>query len=366
MRMLAAALLVFAPLRLPSQTAGTPSPQPGGPDNYLETVKVSDNVYVFKPKIDWMHGNGVAIIGPDGVFFIDTYHQFNYAQEAIRRLRRITRLPVRYVLNTHWHNDHVMGNAVFKREFPESRIIAHDSAAPYFERVIKRQVADEEASIRDNIAGLDSDVMSGKTSGGLPLSGPLMQFWKWQLREAKEYQRQYQPEKYVPIDITFSDTLTMRWGGQTLRLIHMAQKGHSASDVVVWIPETRMLIAGDLVVGPTPYATYFNSPGMIKAIQALIAMNPSIIVPGHGEVEYDLSYMKLLEQAFTAYRSAAEQAVAGKVPLATAVDSIVFPDIDKRFTDDDPVRQWAYRAFFSRNLIYNTYKSLGALPPPKP
>jgi hypothetical protein len=62
---------------------------------YLETIKVTDSIYVFKPKIDWVHGNGTAIIGKDGVFFIDTYLQTNYAEEAIRLLKLVTKLPVK-------------------------------------------------------------------------------------------------------------------------------------------------------------------------------------------------------------------------------------------------------------------------------
>ncbi len=90
---------------------------------YLETIKVTDSIYVFKPKIDWVHGNGTAIIGKDGVFFIDTYLQTNYAEEAIRLLKLVTRLPVKFVLNTHFHNDHVIGNYVFKKAFPGCLII---------------------------------------------------------------------------------------------------------------------------------------------------------------------------------------------------------------------------------------------------
>src|ERR1044071_4352944 len=82
---------------------------------YLETIKVTDSIYVFKPKIDWTHSNGVAIIGNDGVFFIDTYIESTYAAEAIKLLKKITKLPVKFVLNTHWHYDHVIGNYEFKR-----------------------------------------------------------------------------------------------------------------------------------------------------------------------------------------------------------------------------------------------------------
>ncbi len=316
-----AALAALAIAPAPPKPAGFVAAATATEDKYLETIKVADNIYVFKPKIDWTHGNGVAIIGPDGVFFIDTYIQFNYAEEAIRRLRKITKLPVQYVLNTHSHTDHVTGNAVFRRVFPASRIIAHDSAATRIETFNKPAVEGQAAGIQANIDQLESDLKTGKLRNGRPLSAALRPFWDLQIREAKEYQQQFRPEQFVPVDITFSDTLTVRWGKRTLRMIHVSENGHSAGDVIVWIPEERILVSGDLVVAPTPYATYINIPGMIKAIHTLIEMNPSIIIlRGMGEVQHDLAYMRLSEEAFSAYRRAAEQAVAAKVPVTTAMD----------------------------------------------
>jgi glyoxylase-like metal-dependent hydrolase (beta-lactamase superfamily II) len=343
-----------------TSSAALPSREPpraGVEDKYLETIKVSENVYVFKPKIDWNHGNGVAIIGPDGVFFVDTYIQFNYADEAIRRLRRVTKLPVRYVLNTHWHNDHVTGNGVFKREFPGVQIVAHDSTRAPMEQIVKPAVDSEFLLIKPAIAYLEAEVTRGTTgSRRVPIVGTMKPYWEQMLRNVRDYQKDFRPARFANADITFSDTLTMHWGSQTLRMIHMAENGHSAGDVVVWIPENRTLVTGDLVVGPTPYATYFNIPGMAKAIHALIAMNPAVVIPGHGDVQHDLVYMQLLERAFTEYRRAAESALAAKIPEAKAADSIALPEIDRAFVGDDPLKQWAYRTFFVRNLIHNTYK----------
>lgn len=325
-------------------------------DKYLETIKVSDNIYVFKPKIDWSHGNGVAIIGPDGVFFIDTYIQFNYAEEAIRRLRAITKLPVRYVLNTHWHNDHVMGNGVFRHAFPAARFIAHDSTAAGMERTIRKAVEGEGEAITAVVAQLTQEIKDGKrTTGGL-LTGGLKPFWEWQLRETLEYQKSFRPYPFVNADITFSDSLTMRWGDLTLKLIYMEQNGHSEGDVVVWIPEKRLVVAGDLVVGPTPYETNSNSPGLLKGLLALQKMDPAIIIPGHGAVEHDQAYLQLLIRAFGEYRRAAEIALAGNIPLKQSLDSIRFPDIDRQFTGGDDVKEWAFRSFFRNNIIYYTYK----------
>lgn len=326
------------------------------PGKHLETIKVADNIYLFKPRIDWTHGNGVAIIGPDGVFFIDTYIQFNYAEEAIRLLRRITPLPVRFVLNTHWHNDHVLGNGVFKRAFPGARFIAQDSTYFYMEQIIGKAVADEAKNITSSIVQLQQEIKDGKRTNGTPLVGSMKPFWELQLREAQEYQREFRPSPFVNADITFGDTLTLHWGSLTLRLIHMAENGHAEGDVVVWIPEKRLLVAGDLVVAPTPYATHWNTPGLLKGLEAIRAMNPAIIIPGHGVVEYDQTYLDLLIRAFGEYLRAAETSLAANVPYAQARDSIRFPEIDRQFTGDDDMKQWAYNAFFRANLIYHVYK----------
>jgi glyoxylase-like metal-dependent hydrolase (beta-lactamase superfamily II) len=334
------------------------SPTPTTEDKYLETIRVSENVYVFKPKIDWVHGNGVAIIGPDGVFFIDTYIQFNYAEEAIRRLKRITNLPVTYVLNTHSHDDHTTGNGVFRRIFPASRLIVQDAAVEGLEHRVKAKVEGEAKFIAANIAQTDSEVTAGKTNGGTPITGSMKAYWDLSLREAREYQRQYRPEKYVSPDITFSDTLAMRWGRLTLKMIHMTENGHSRSDVIVWIPEQRLIVAGDLVVAPTPY---YSLPGITNAVHALIALDPAIIIPGHGPIEHDLSYVRLLERAFSTYQRAADSAIAANVPVRQAMDSISFPDIDRAFTGDDEMKTFTYRSFFTRNVFARAYRD--AAPP---
>jgi len=348
----------FLPTVLTIVALTGPSPAPPAEDKYLETIRVSENVYVFKPKIDWVHGNGVAIIGSDGVFFIDTYIQFNYAEEAIRRLKRITNLPVTYVLNTHSHDDHTTGNGVFRRIFPASRLIVQDAAVEGLEHRVKAKVEGEAKFIAANIAQTDSEVAAGKTTGGTPITGSMKAYWDLSLREAREYQQQYRPERYVSPDITFSDTLAMRWGRLTLQMIHMTENGHSRSDVIVWIPEQRLLVAGDLVVAPTPY---YSLPGITKAVRALIALDPAIIIPGHGPVEHDLTYVRLLDRAFSSYQRAADSAIAANVPVRQAMDSISFPDIDRAFTGDDEMKKFTYRSFFTRNVFARAYRD--AAPP---
>lgn len=334
---------------------------PGAPPGeYLETIKVADDIYVFKPKIDWAHGNAVAIISADGVFFIDTFLQFNYAEEAIRRLGQITKQPVRYVFNTHSHNDHVSGNGVFKRVFPGCLIIAQDAAVAGMNARVKAKVEGEADFIRQSLAQADSEVKAGKTPGGTPLVGSMKTYWDLSLREAIEYQQQYRPEKYYPPDITFGDSLTMRWGNQTLTMVHMTEKAHSTADAILWIPEKRLVVAGDIVVAPTPY---YNLPGITKAVRHLIDMNPAIVIPGHGPVQHTLDYMLLLERAFSTYQHAADSVATHGVPKKQAYETIAFPEIDRAFTGDDDMKKWTYRAFFTNNVIAKAYEAAAAAKP---
>jgi cyclase len=330
-------------------------------NKYLETVKVTDSIYVFKPKLDWLHGNGTAIIGRDAVFFIDTYQQTNYAEEAIRLLRKITPLPVKFVLNTHWHNDHVTGNYIFKKHFPNCQIIAQDSCYVYMAKIIKPAIDTEMKGNDAAVAQLQQQIKDGKLPNGTLLVGTMKTFWEQQVQEGVDYKKEYTGNKFTNADITFSDSLTFHWGSQTIRLIHSAPDGHSPGDVIAWIPEKRILIAGDLAVGPTPYATHDNLPQMVKAIQQVIDMKPAIIIPGHGVVEYDLTYIQLVEDAFKGYMAKAEENAKNKVPLKDALNNITLPGIDEKFYGDDVVKKWAYRAFFARNIIYFTYKHNGGL-----
>ena len=330
--------------------------------DHLETIKITDSIYVFKPKIDWTHGNGVAIIGNDGVFFIDTYISPLYALEAINRLKAVTKLPVKYVLNTHWHYDHVMGNYEFKLAFPDCKFIMHDSTNHFMKTQVKSVIDGDLEGTKQGMAQLLKERQERKTSNGFPITDSMLPFWDLQIQYGKELLDNYRPIKVVMADITLNDHLTFQWGSMTLQINHLKQYAHSEGDLIVWIPQKKLVITGDIVVGPTPYETQPNAPGMVKAIQQIIDMKPSIIIPGHGVVQYDLSYLNLLKEAFTSYLREAEVAAKNNIPLKEAVAYIKLDDLDYKFTKGDDLKKWAFRSMFKSQVVIQTYQRLGALP----
>src|SRR6185503_20486291 len=106
-------LLLFLLMCLPTITlAVTPN---------FKIVKVGNGVYAAirtEPPGLTVNANIVFIVNDDDVVVVDTTLTPGTARETIAALKRITNKPVRYVINTHWHDDHIMGNQAYREAFP--------------------------------------------------------------------------------------------------------------------------------------------------------------------------------------------------------------------------------------------------------
>src|SRR5215813_4023004 len=104
--------------------------------------RVSDGVYAYlgPPGVTpLVSGNSVVIVGDDGVIVVDTGQLPSIARREVDEIRKVTDRPVRYVVTTHWHPDHWVGNGEFRRAYPgaifvatpNTRAMAHGKAQPF-------------------------------------------------------------------------------------------------------------------------------------------------------------------------------------------------------------------------------------------
>ena len=113
---------------LPRRPRGTGHGADTSPYFAYETVKVAEGIYAFvppEPRGGLVSGNSIAVNGDDGVLVVDTGHFPTLARKMIADIRRLTDKPVRYVVNTHWHPDHVFGNGAYREAFPDVNVLAH-------------------------------------------------------------------------------------------------------------------------------------------------------------------------------------------------------------------------------------------------
>ena len=112
----------------------------------FDVVKVTEGVFAAIPKAGIPVGsNGAFVVNDDDVLVVDTHYRPSYARELLAEIKKVTPLPVRYVVNTHWHNDHVQGNQAYVNVWPKGvEFLSHVSAR---EDIVQKAIP----SIKDSL-----------------------------------------------------------------------------------------------------------------------------------------------------------------------------------------------------------------------
>ncbi|GAA3726153.1 MBL fold metallo-hydrolase [Streptomyces tremellae] len=200
---------------------------------------VADGIYAYvQPHGGWCVSNSGIIVGDRLSALIDSTATERRARSLRGALTAVTETPPRILINTHSHGDHTFGNAVFA---PEATIVAHHLAR------------DEMIENGEGLKTLWSDVDWGVSP-------------------------------VVPPDLTFTDRMQLHVGGHDAHLLHVGP-AHTTNDTVVWLPEQRVLFAGDVLWnGVTPFVMMGSVSGALRAVSRLRALEPLVVVPGHGAV----------------------------------------------------------------------------------
>ena len=198
--------------------------------------RVEDDIYVFTSEM-YVQVTAGAILTPEGTVIIDTL-PFPQESRAMRDfLRQRSPRGICYVINTHYHADHVYGNHLY----PEADIISWKNTRGYLER-------------------------HGQEN----------------LRQAQEKTPELADVKLRLPNIVFDKgQMFLHLGGRTLELIHAP--GHTADSIVVHVHEDRLLFAGDAMM-PVPYIVWGDWKDMVETFDRLAKMRLDNIVQGHGEV----------------------------------------------------------------------------------
>lgn len=245
--------------------------------------EVGDRVFVRRyPFLDQTIG---AVVGNDRVLIVDTRSTMLQARELIGDLRQLTRLPW-IVVNTHVHFDHAFGNGAFR----PCEIWAHQGCAEALRLHGPAQ--------RENVVRWVPDL--ARELNGTPLDPP---------------------------DRTFEEWAELDLGGRRVELRHLG-RGHTDHDVVVHVPDTATVFAGDLVEHGAPPGFEDSYPlDWPATLGQLLDLADGVVVPGHGQpVSSDFVTAQLAEVAFlaeTARRTWPELRDAGHDPHGHAPHPLV-------------------------------------------
>lgn len=257
---------------------------------YGQSVRMSSTpapAHIIDPLVEEVAPNVFAYIQPDGGWCVNNAGLIRFGRDSVLidtaateyRSRLLARTvgslldaaQPRWLVNTHFHGDHSFGNAIFD----SSVVIAHANTRAEAER-----------------AGLGMTTLWSEVDWG-------------------------DIELRLP-DLTLDGGAVLHAGGSRVELIHPGP-AHTTGDLLVWLPEQRVLFGGDVVMaGVAPYCLMGSVAGTIRALEAIAGLDPVTIVPGHGPVSGPAVIGENIRYLRWVQRLAAEGAAAGLSALEIA------------------------------------------------
>lgn len=218
------------------------------PPVVMELIKVSEHVYYVQGApgaATQNHGfisNAAAIVTDEGVIVFDSLGTPALARLFLQKLQKVTDKPVKKVILSHYHADHVYGLQVFKEQGAE--IIAPAGAEEYLNADNTATVLEERRTLLAPWVNADTHIVK--------------------------------PDRYVE----GNEDITL--GGVTLKLIFNG-KAHSDGDQSVLVEPDGVLLIGDLIFeGRVPYVGDANTQVWLERLKAMSAGKLTAMVPGHG------------------------------------------------------------------------------------
>ncbi len=258
----------------------------------VTSSKVADGVYLFTTSRYGdvgFGGNAVAILTDDGIVMFDTSGTPASAQAILAELRKLTDKPVLYVINSHWHWDHWGGNQVFKAAYPNVQFLSSEKNR---DLMINTAVAWNKPGLERDLPNYISQQKQQFAAAEVKHTSEAQLAEMRELLAADEdFLQQKRSVVYTFPNIVFSDSVTLFLGGREIRVLHA--RAITPGDTYVYLPKEKILITGDILVNPIPFAVGGSYPqDWIAALQALDALEVEAIIPGHGEVERDKTYLR--------------------------------------------------------------------------
>lgn len=339
-------MLLSIPLAVPAQEAE------------FELSRVADGVYVVirgePPGLTFV-SNTVFIVNDDDVVVVDTGVGPSTARATIAALRKLTAKPVKFVINTHWHDDHVMGNASYRAAFPGVEFIghAHASAGMMSTGIVNRkQLLDQGPAfarqIRDAIA-------KNENLAGKPISQEERLTYLSDLAWAERYFAEAPGLSLIAPTITFEKQLTIVRGNRVIDIRHLG-RAHTAADIVVHLPKENIVIAGDVVVWPIPLFGSTSFPiDYIATLEKLLAMKPAILVPGHGPVMRNDAHVRNMLALLKSIESQTRAAFTRGETVEQVRKSVNLDEFRDAFAGGSAMRSLLFNSYVAIPGVDRTY-----------
>jgi glyoxylase-like metal-dependent hydrolase (beta-lactamase superfamily II) len=280
-------------------------------------------------------GNSVVVLTQEGVVVFDAGGSPAMGEAIVAKVRDLTDKPITHVIISHWHGDHMRGLQSMTDAFPRVQVLAHPQARDFIASTQDRW-ATRRVSMAPNIRkAVTNALASNQDLSGRPLIDEERGWLQAGLAHVDQLDRENTRTTYVVPNATFEGRLTLYLGGKEIQFLHPG-KAHTAGDLIMWLPQDRLVATGDIVTGPIPLMPSPYTHGYVDVLARIKALGFKTLVPGHGLVAHDAQYVDLLADTIRTVSAQMKASVAQGLTQDAAVARIDFSSVEYRFTHGDP------------------------------
>jgi len=313
-------------------------------------TEIAAGIHVFQtaPYGDvGLDGNSVAILSKDGVLVFDTNGTPAAAAAVLADIKKLTDKPVKFIVNSHWHWDHWYGTEVYKQAFAGVQVIAQART-----REMMRGPA-----LEFNRPGLEKQLPGYVKM--LEENAPSDPKAQQRLDDARFFLEQKKSVHHVTPDVTFDHRLDLALGERHIQVLHH-DRAVTPGDTFIYLPDERVLITGDLLINPFPFALSSYPRGWVATLERLDALDAAIIVPGHGAPLRDETLLHTTITVLRELRTRGADAKARGLDVHQARDAIVpaLGELVASVTKGDKALEEQFRIYVADWFLHRVYDEL--------
>ena len=254
--------------------------QAQSPQDTVETPthlfhKMADGVY-FAVGTGSIHvmSNSMVLVGEDDVLIVDSHVTPAAARALLKAVKKLSRKPVRHLVNSHYHFDHAHGNQVFPAGVD---IIGHE----YTREKLLGNVL-EENTFRSFAAAVPGQIAELKALAAQEDDPKLKAALEEQVRVQEDYRDALPETVPTPPNVTLDKKMTLYQGDREIQLRFFG-RAHTGGDVVVFLPKERLVFTGDLIYSALSYMGDGFVDEWPDTLEGLKTLDFDLILPGHGD-----------------------------------------------------------------------------------
>jgi cyclase len=254
------------------------SAQSGGPlvSGAHRFEKAADGIYYATASGTMTVGaNSPIIVTDTEAMVIDSQITPAAARALVADLKAITDKPVKYVIDSHYHYDHAHGNQIFG---PDVQVIGHENTRT---RMLTNVL--EQYTYLTSVEPIPARVAALRERIGKENDPQQKALLERQVNNSLAYLEQVKETKVTPPNVTLERKMTLFRGGREIQILFFG-RGHTDTDIVVYLPKERIVCTGDLMESVLSYMGDAYADEWPATLERLMTLDFDTVMPGHGVV----------------------------------------------------------------------------------